>query len=923
MYDKKFTEIENKWKTKWEEEKVFLTKTDVNRPKYYVLDMFPYPSGSGLHVGHPLGYVATDIVARYKRLQGFNVLHPMGYDAFGLPAEQYAIQTGQHPAMTTENNINQYRKQLENLGFSFDWSREVRTCNPEYYRWTQWIFLKLYNSWYNKTTDKAEAIENLITEFSKNGNRNIHASCSESIASFSENDWGNFDESTKQKILLNYRLAFLQEATVNWCPMLGTVLANEEVKDGLSERGGYPVIKKQMRQWFLRITAYADRLLEGLERIEWPVAVKEMQKNWIGRSEGAMINFSFYKSEKKLTIFTTRPDTILGCTFMVVAPEHELLPEICNPVNKREVMDYIEYARNRSERERIAEVKNITGKFTGAFVVHPFSGEKIPVWVSDYVIFGYGTGAIMAVPAHDSRDHAFAKKFELPLVEVVSGGDVFKEAYEAKEGTLINSSFINGMSVTDAIHCVIIKAEEKNIGFRKINYKLRDAGFSRQRYWGEPFPVYYKNDIPYPLEEKELPLVLPEAESYQPTGTGEGPLFKVKDWIELPDGCHRDSNTMPGWAGSSWYFIRYKEASNKEAFVSPENEKYWGQVDLYMGGTEHATGHLLYARFWNKFLYDLGLVSHDEPFYKLINQGMIQGRSNPVYRIKGTNTFISYYLRKDYKTTPMHVDINIVNDDVLDIKEFRKWNPDFEKAEFILEDGKYFCGVEVEKMSKSRFNVVNPDDVIAKYGADTFRLYEMFLGPIEQSKPWNTHGIEGVFRFLKKVWRLFYDENENWIVVNDTPTEQELKTIHKTIKKTREDIERYSFNTCVSNFMICVNELTDLKCYKKEILEKFAILLSPFAPFISEELWSLLGNSQSVIYAKFPEWEGKYITESFFEYPVSVNGKVRTKINLSLSLSEKEIEERVLTAEELKKWLNGTPVKKVIVVKGRIVNVVV
>lgn len=920
-------EIEQKWQEYWRKNKIYQVRIVKTKPKYYVLDMFPYPSGSGLHVGHPLGYIASDIYARYKRLNGFNVLHPMGYDAYGLPAEQYAIQTGQHPAITTENNIKRYREQLDKIGFSFDWSREVRTCNPKYYKWTQWTFLQLFKSWYNKKTGKAEPIDSLVQSFETGGSYAVEAS-SDPHESFTAQEWKNMSEEEQQNILMHYRLAYLSDTWVNWCPDLGTVLANDEVKEGVSERGGHTVEKKLMQQWSLRITAYAQRLLDGLERIDWTESVKEIQRNWIGRSEGAKMFFALKGHDKNIEVFTTRPDTVFGSTFMVLAPEHELVQDITTAEYKQKVENYVQEAKSRSERDRQAETKKISGQFTGAYAINPFSKKEIPVWIADYVLMGYGTGAIMAVPGHDSRDFAFARHFNIPIIQVVcrkgeepTDPAKWDDSYDSKEGIMINSGFLNGKDVKVAIKTTIKQIEEMNIGEGTVNYRLRDAIFSRQRYWGEPFPIYYKNGIPYPLEENELPLELPDVDKYLPTEDGEPPLARAENW-ETSEGYSLEYNTMPGFAGSSGYYLRYMDPWNDEEYFSKEANQYWKDVDLYLGGDEHATGHLMYARFWNKFLYDLGLVVEDEPFKKLINQGKIQGRSSFVYRVKGSNKYVSYNLRKDYEVTPLHVDINIVDNDVLDIEAFKKWRPEFVDAEFILEGGKYICGWEVEKMSKSKYNVQNPDDLIEQYGADTFRLYEMFLGPVEQHKPWDTQGIEGVNRFLKKLWRLFH-RNGNFEVSTEKPNDKELKTLHKTIKKTREDIERFSFNTAVSAFMVCVNELTDLKCNKKDVLEPLVILISPYAPHIAEEFWKRMGSEMSVVDAKFPVHDEKYLQEDTFEYPVSFNGKMRFKLELPVDMPKEEVEKAVLEAEKAQKWLGGKPPKKVIVVPKRIVNVVV
>ncbi len=923
-------EIEKKWQQYWREHKTFKAENKFDLPKYYVLDMFPYPSGAGLHVGHPLGYIASDIYARYKRHQGFNVLHPMGYDAYGLPAEQYAIQTGTHPEITTEKNIKRYRQQLDQIGFSFDWDREVRTSDPAYYKWTQWTFIQLFKSWYNKKTDKAEPLTELVKQFETAGNAGVEAACDE-VETFTAGQWNQMEEKQQQEILMHYRLAYLSETMVNWCPALGTVLANDEVKEGLSERGGHPVERKLMKQWSLRITAYAQRLLDGLEKVDWPDSMKEMQRNWIGRSEGASLSFQLAGASAALggiEVFTTRPDTLFGATFMVLAPEHALIEKITTPEYKKEVDAYVQWAKNRSERERMTEVKKVTGKFTGAYAVNPLTGKNVPVWVADYVLSGYGTGAIMAVPAHDSRDFAFARHFKLPIIQVVAAEneavtdtEQWDESYDAKEGILINSGFLNGLSVKKAIRAAIDKLEELKIGTGKINYRLRDAIFSRQRYWGEPFPIYYKEGLPYPLPEEELPLKLPEVDKYLPTETGEPPLARAKNW-KTKDGYPLETNTMPGFAGSSAYYLRYMDPHNDKEYFSKEANRYWRNVDLYIGGDEHAAGHLIYSRFWNKFLFDLGLACEDEPFQKLINQGKIQGRSSFVYRIQGTNRFVSYNLRKQHKTQALYVDINMVDNDVLDTEAFKKWLPEFANAEFILEDGKYICGHEVEKMSKSKHNVQNPDELIEKYGADTLRLYEMFLGPIEQDKPWDIKGIEGVFRFLKKLWRLYFSDEDKWQVTADRATEAERKVLHKTIKKIRGDIERFSFNTGVSAFMICVNELSDLKCHKREILEPLAVLLEPYAPHLAEELWQLLGHAGSISRVDFPEYEEKYLKEDSFAYPVSFNGKMRFKLELPVNMPKEEVEKAVLSAEEAQRWLDGKTVRKVIVVPGRIVNVV-
>ena len=898
-----FKEIEKKWQAWWAENHTFKTETDPSKPKYYVLDMFPYPSGAGLHVGHPLGYIASDIYSRYKRLKGFNVLHPMGYDAFGLPAEQYAIQTGQHPAITTEQNIARYRQQMDRIGFSYDWSREVRTCDPKYYKWTQWAFLKMFNSWYNPETDKAEPIDTLIAKFKAEGR------------------WDGLTEKEQSDLLMQYRIAYQGETAVNWCPKLGTVLANDEVKDGYSVRGGFPVEQKKMLQWQLRVSAYAERLLAGLDTIDWTDSLKEMQRNWIGKSQGAEMVFkvSNGSQEYDMTIFTTRADTIFGVTFMVLAPESEWVEKLTTPGQKEAVDAYLLQAKKKTERERIAETHKVTGVFSGSYAFNPLTGEKVPVWISEYVLAGYGTGAIMAVPAHDSRDYAFAKTFNLPIIPLIESCDISQESFDAKEGIMCNSGFLTGMSVKEAIPAAIDYIEEHGLGRRKINYRLRDAIFSRQRYWGEPFPIYYHNGIATAMPESALPLELPEVDKFLPTESGEPPLGRAKGWEY--DGYPIEKSTMPGFAGSSAYYLRYMDPHNDEALVSREADEYWRDVDLYIGGTEHATGHLIYSRFWNKFLYDLGYVCEPEPFKKLINQGMIQGRSNFVYRIVNTNTFVSCGLKDNYETTEIHVLVNLVNNDRLDIEAFKAWMPEYHDAEFILENGEYICGWAVEKMSKSMFNVVNPDDICDRYGADTLRLYEMFLGPLEQSKPWDTKGIDGVHRFLRKFWGLFYDRDD-FRVSDEAPSPAELKALHKLIAKEEFDIEHFSFNTTVSAFMIAVNELSDLKCCKRAILEPMTILLSPFAPHIAEELWHDLGHSESISYAKFPEYVAAYTVEDSFEYPVSFNGKLRFKITLSKSLTPKEVEAAVLADPNTAKYLQGGVARKVIVVPGKIVNVV-
>lgn len=922
-----YNEIEKKWRSYWAENKTFKVEIDHTKPKFYVLDMFPYPSGAGLHVGHPLGYIASDIFSRYKRNKGFNVLHPMGYDAYGLPAEQYAIQTGTHPAVTTEINIARYREQLDQIGFSYDWDREVRTSDPKYYKWTQWTFIQLFNSWFNQDTEKAASISELIAYFEKSGNQNLNAanSCEQE---FTAKDWNAFSRKEQQAVLMAFRLAYLADIDVNWCPGLGTVLANDEIKDGLSERGGYPVEKRKMKQWSLRISAYAQRLLDGLDHLEWTDSIKETQRNWIGRSEGASVNFKIKGHEEILEVFTTRPDTLFGATFMVIAPEHEYMEMITSAEQKAEIEEYVAWAKNRSERERMSEVKNISGKFTGAYGINPLTGEEIPIWTADYVLSGYGTGAIMAVPGHDSRDFAFARYFNLPIIQVVTqAGETMKptseweDSYDSKEGIMVNSGFIDGLDVKVAITTTIKRLEEMKIGYGTINYRLRDAIFSRQRYWGEPFPVYFKDGIAEVLDEKDLPLLLPSVDKYLPTESGEPPLARAENW-KTKDGYPIETSTMPGFAGSSAYYYRYMDPHNENEYFSKEANNYWENVDLYMGGDEHATGHLMYARFWSMFLFDLGLTVKEEPFKKLINQGKIQGRSNFVYRVNGTNTFVSFGLRKEYETTKLHVDIDIVNNDILDTDAFKNWREEYATAEFVLEDDKYVCGWEIEKMSKSKYNVQNPDALIEKYGADTFRLYEMFLGPIENHKPWDTNGIEGVFRFMKKFWKLYHPAG-NFQLSDAEPTKGEFKVLHQTIKKIQDDIERFSFNTSVSQFMICANQLTDFKCNKKAILEPLTVLISSFAPHIAEELWEKMGHTESIINAEFPTFIEDYIKENNFLYPVSFNGKMRFKIELPVTMDKAEVEAAVLASPEAERWLQGNPPKKVIVVPKRIVNVVI
>ncbi len=913
-----FREIEQKWQSYWKENQTYKTEIDKNRPKFYVLDMFPYPSGAGLHVGHPLGYIASDIFSRYKRLQGYNVLHPMGYDAYGLPAEQYAIQTGQHPATTTTKNIARYREQLDKIGFSYDWDREIRTCEPDYYHWTQWAFIQMFNHYYNNNSQKAENIAELVKHFETKGSSDLNVECTVDLT-FNALEWKSKTEQEQQEILLNYRIAYLADLKVNWCPALGTVLANDEVSEGLSIRGGHPVEQKVMRQWSLRVSAYAQRLLEGLDKLDWTDSLKETQRNWIGRSEGAEMKFHLKESDISFDIFTTRADTIYGVTFMVLAPESELVHVATTAEQKQAVEEYLLLTKKRTERERIAD-KRISGVFTGSYAINPVSGTEIPIWISDYVLAGYGTGAIMAVPAHDSRDYAFATYFNLPIIPLIEGCDISEESFDAKEGIMTNSGFLNGLTVKDAIQKAKAYISEKNLGKVKVNYRLRDAIFSRQRYWGEPFPVYYKDGMPYMLDESKLPLELPEIDKYLPTEKGEPPLGRAQNW-KTEEGYSLELNTMPGFAGSSAYYLRYMDPQNNKELVGSEANGYWRNVDLYIGGTEHATGHLIYSRFWNKFLFDLGIVCEDEPFKKLINQGMIQGRSNFVYRITGTNTFVSLNLKDQYETTQIHVDVNIVSNDQLDTEAFKNWNPEYKNAEFILEDGKYICGWAVEKMSKSMFNVVNPDDIVEKYGADTLRLYEMFLGPLEQSKPWDTNGIDGVHRFLKRLWSLFYRDGQ--LVLNDeSPNAEELKTLHKTIKKITFDIENFSYNTSVSAFMICVNELYTQKCSKKSILNELTVLLAPFAPHIAEEMYHLLGNSGSVCDAKFPIHNEDYLVESSVKYPISFNGKVRFTLELPASLGKEEVEKIALSDENTIKHLQGASIKKVIVVPGKIVNIV-
>ena len=968
-------EIEKKWQEQWEKEGIYKVENDPSKPKYYVLDMFPYPSGAGLHVGHPLGYIASDIVSRYKRSRGFNVLHPMGFDSFGLPAEQYAIQTGQHPAVTTEQNIKRYIEQLRNIGFSYDWSREVRTSDPSYYKWTQWIFMQLFNAWYNLDTDKAEPIATLISTFEHSGNRNVRAACDEDAFAFTNEDWRLFSEKEKADVLLKYRLTYLAESVVNWCPALGTVLANDEVKDGVSERGGYPVERKKMKQWSMRITAYADRLLRGLDAIDWPEPLKEMQRNWIGKSLGAELTFPVKGQDLGLTVFTTRIDTIFGVTYLSIAPEHELIPQLTSPGQKAAVEEYVRTAANRSERDRMSDVKTVSGVFTGTYVTNPLTGEDVPLWIADYVLAGYGTGVVMGVPSSDDRDFRFAKHFNLPIVCVIEGTETLENPTEVKYGRMINSGFLNGLDWLEAVRKAIEKAEGLGVGRAKINFRMRDAVFSRQRYWGEPVPVYFKDDLPHLLDESELPLVLPEIDQYKPTETGEPPLGRAKDW-KYQGKYEYELSTMPGWAGSSWYFFRYMDPHNDQEFCSKEAQAYWQDVDLYIGGSEHATGHLLYSRFWTKVLFDLGHVTVDEPFKKLVNQGMIQGVSNFVYRLdvkfnrlidgldetipqafvsnsirerleNGTFTNeekdrIREYIKKylinnglgssidvieiNFDTTPLYVDVNIVEFGKLNEEKFREWRSDYKNAILIEEETlsgyEYICGTQVEKMSKSKFNVVNPDDVVDRYGADTMRMYEMFLGPLTDAKPWNTNGITGVHNFLRKYWRLFHTEKGDFQVSDAEPTKDELKALHKLIKKVADDVENLSLNTSVSAFMVCVNELSSLKCNKRAVLGELTVVLSSFAPHVAEETWHLLGNTGSVTRAPYPDYNASYLVEDTFEYPVSINGKVRAKMTFAADTAPAEIESSVLASEAVQRWLEGKQPKKIIVVPKRIVNVV-
>lgn len=976
--------IEQKWRNEWEKRALYKVTNDTSKPKYYVLDMFPYPSGAGLHVGHPLGYIASDIVARFKRIKGFNVLHPMGFDAFGLPAEQYALEHGIHPAISTQDNINNFKRQLGKIGFCYDWSREVQTCDPSYYKWTQWIFLQIFDSWFNRKKEKAERISELIKIFEKEGSAPHPIQNSKfRIKSFSAAEWKGFDEKTQQEILMQYRLAYLAYTDVNWCEALGTVLANDEVINGVSYRGGFPVVKKQMRQWSLRITEYADRLLKGLDEIDFSESMKDIQRNWIGKSVGAELEFQIPNSELKIKVFTTRPDTIFGVDFMVIAPEHELVKQITTDAQREDIEKYLKYVESRSEVDRMAEVKKITGAFTGAYATNPFNGNQIPIWISEYVLAGYGTGAIMAVPCGDERDHKFAKHFKLPITNIIGSHYSGEEANPTKDAVLENSGFLNGLVMRDAIDIAIQELEKRGIGKRQVNYKMRDAGWSRQRYWGEPFPVVFKDDMPYAMKESDLPLELPPSDNFKPSGNGEGPLANLTDWINFKPNEKRDSNTMPTHAGAAWYFLRYMDPHNKTAFADPKALDYWNQVDVYIGGAEHAVAHLLYARLWTKVLHDLGYLKFDEPFKKLINQGKITGDSRFVHRINGTSLFITENLKSkleelkegtqeysdlmktinskigrnkfndfgkysvtadvanhEYRfpsgkisVSSIHVDIGIVNGLQLDTEAFKRWKPDFANAEFIFEDaegnpttdlanGKYICGSAIEKMSKSYFNVVNPDQIIDNYGADTLRMYEMFLGPLEASKPWSTQGIDGVFKFLRKVWNLIHDQSGNLKVSEAEAAREELKVLHKTIKKVEQDIENFSFNTSVSEFMICVNELGSLKCNKRAIVEPLVIALSPFAPHIAEELWEKLGHSESILTATYPKYDDQYLVESTFSYPISINGKVRAQMEFALDMPKEDIEKIVLASEIVQKWTEGKPPKKMIVVPGRIVNVV-
>lgn len=936
MAEYRHREIEKKWQQYWENNHTNKVEIDTTKPKCYVLDMFPYPSGAGLHVGHPLGYIASDIYSRYKKLKGFNLLHPMGFDSFGLPAEQYAIQTGQHPAITTEKNIETYIGQLKNIGFCYDWSREVRTSDPAYYKWTQWIFMELFNAWYNKESDKAENVATLYDLFAKGGSNAAKAVCDEELPEFTAEEWNSWSKEKQYEVSLNYRLTYLAESVVNFCPELGMVLSNDEVKDGVSERGGYPVIQKKMSQWMMRITAYCDRLISGLDTIDWSESLKDQQRNWIGKSNGASVKFDVENSDKKIEVFTTRIDTIYGVSFLVLAPEHEWVADLTTSEQKASIEEYILETQKRSELDRMSDVKKVSGAFTGSYCINPFNGERVPIWIADYVLAGYGTGAVMGVPSGDQRDWNFATHFSLPIIPILDAqADIETQADATKEGKYINSGMINGLNYKEATAKLVAYLEENKIGRGKVNYRLRDAVFARQRYWGEPVPVYFKPNaegtlVPHLVDKKDLPLILPEIDKYQPTETGEPPLGRAKDWTYTPEGSSEayplEMSTMPGWAGSSWYWYRYMDANNDTDFASKEALDYWQDIDLYLGGTEHATGHLLYSRFWNKVLKDLGYIQQEEFAKKLINQGMIQGRSNFVYRVKDAEkpTFVSFGLKDQYETVKLHVDVNIVEADVLDLEKFKTTRNDIgDEPQFILEDGKYICGSEVEKMSKSKFNVVNPDTLVERYGADTLRLYEMFLGPLTESKPWDTRGIEGTYRFLRKFWRLFFDQNGNPIFKDEEPTKDELKSLHKTIKKVAEDVENFSFNTSVSSFMICVNELTDQKCHKKAILRDLLITISPYAPHIAEELWEQIGETESITKTSFPTFNAAYLVEDSFEYPIQINGKVRVNINFPADMPKEEIEKQVLANEQVIKWMEGKELKKIIVVPKRIVNVVV
>ena len=936
MAEYRHREIEKKWQQYWDNNHTNKVEIDTTKPKCYVLDMFPYPSGAGLHVGHPLGYIASDIYSRYKKLKGFNVLHPMGFDSFGLPAEQYAIQTGQHPAITTEKNIETYIGQLKNIGFCYDWSREVRTSDPAYYKWTQWIFMELFNAWYNKEADKAENVATLYDLFAKGGSNAAKAVCDEELPEFTAEEWNSWSKEKQYEVSLNYRLTYLAESVVNFCPELGMVLSNDEVKDGVSERGGYPVIQKKMSQWMMRITAYCDRLISGLDTIDWSESLKDQQRNWIGKSNGASVKFEVENSDKKIEVFTTRIDTIYGVSFLVLAPEHEWVADLTTSEQKVSIEDYILETQKRSELDRMSDVKKVSGAFTGSYCINPFNGERVPIWIADYVLAGYGTGAVMGVPSGDQRDWNFATHFSLPIIPILDAqADIETQADATKEGKYINSGMINGLNYKEATAKLVAYLEENKIGRGKVNYRLRDAVFARQRYWGEPVPVYFKPNtdgtlVPHLVDKKDLPLILPEIDKYQPTETGEPPLGRAKNWTYTPEGSTDayplEMSTMPGWAGSSWYWYRYMDANNDTDFASKESLNYWQDIDLYLGGTEHATGHLLYSRFWNKVLKDLGYVKEEEFAKKLINQGMIQGRSNFVYRVKDAEkpTFVSFGLKDQYETVKLHVDVNIVEADVLDLEKFKITRNDIgDDPQFILEDGKYICGSEVEKMSKSKFNVVNPDTLVERYGADTLRLYEMFLGPLTESKPWDTRGIEGTYRFLRKFWRLFFDQNGNPIFKDEEPTKDELKSLHKTIKKVAEDVENFSFNTSVSSFMICVNELTDLKCHKKAILRDLLITISPYAPHIAEELWEQIGETESITKTVFPTFNAAYLVEDSFEYPIQINGKVRVNLNFPADMAKEEIEKQVLANEQVIRWMEGKELKKIIVVPKRIVNVVV